>query len=243
MEQRSPIRSKPRRKGHAHLRMTPRSHDNQQNADWTHPVDLIEPEPENPQDLVAEAVGKLLEQVMNRNHPPKELTAESIAQHLQCSFRNFIAMVYILRPELLPGDLPQWRLAEALGCTKAGFSRLCIIWSERLGSKRSGSMKSKAAREKYAMTNRRGQRGQSHTNPAGIGQHTDQDGKVRTARIISEAIAAFHAGRPWHQIHKRELRLAGYIGDGDQLTEAGRERMAPNVGDSYERQPTAGCSP
>lgn len=209
--------------------MTPPTHNNQRNADWTHPVDLIEPEPENPRDMVAEAVGRLLEEVMNRNHPPKELTAESIALHLQCSFRNFIAMVYILRPELLPGDLPQWRLAEALGCTKAGLSRLCVIWSARLGGLRSGAMKSKAAREKYAETNRRGQRGQSHTNPAGIGQHTDQDGRARTARIISEAIAAFHAGRPWHQIHKRELRLAGYIGDGDRITEAGRKLIETTV--------------
>ncbi len=68
-----------------------------------------------------------------------------------------------------------------------------------------------------------------------VGERIDLDMRARMDGVMADAAEYFRTGRPWTKLHRRELRLAGYIGDADELTQAGRERMqgqesAPNQG-------------
>lgn len=188
----------------------------------------IEPEDESPRDLAAEALAAVLRKVMSRRrHGVTDTTTDDALRRLmEESFRNFIALVFVMRPDLLP-DVPQWRLAQALGCTRAALSRLCVKWSLKLGGMKTGGMKSIEARDSYrvAATGRR-KKGQPHRKPKHVGESLSNDAFAeRTARLIAEAVSAFNAGDPWTMHQRHALRRAGLVNDADELTEAGRELL------------------
>ncbi len=59
-----------------------------------------------------------------------------------------------------------------------------------------------------------------------IGQRIDPELLDQAQRILAEAVLYFKAGRSWSKLHRRELRLAGYITEADQWTERGKARLA-----------------
>lgn len=188
----------------------------------------LEPTPTQPRDMLAEAIGKILEHCC-RSTKTNTANPEYITRQIESSYRRFFALVLVLKPELLPADLPHHRWAEILGVTKQALSLRCIEWSDILGGLRSGSMKSATARENYSKVIRHGHKGKPHRAADGISQRTDQDGLQRTERILADAFEYFRNGKPWTKLHRRELRLAGLITEADELTEAGQARLQGHV--------------
>lgn len=189
-------------------------------------LDEIEPLEEKPRDLIADALAAVLAKCMSGKPVSSALNPEHLSRQIESSYRRFFALILVLKPELLPADLPHHKWAEILGVTRQGLSLRCVEWSDFLGGLKSGSMKSGTARQIYSeANNRKGNTGKPHRRTGGIGQRTEQMG-AQTQRILAEAVGFFRDGKPWSKLHRRELRLAGYIGDADELTAEGRQRLA-----------------
>lgn len=199
-------------------------------ADWRRPEDILEPieEPEEENESII-AIRSLLEIMFRRPHISAPLSLDS-------GFRKFVALAWVLRPELCGGE-SQTVIAAKLGVTRAGFSRLCVWWSEKLGVLHP-SMRSKDARESYSAV-QTGHRSyklkgeQARALPIGQIKRRSQDVAVEDRRL--EGLRQdFADGLTWRKEDKALLRRRGFITDTDQLTADGVEWLG---GGARSREP------
>lgn len=191
--------------------------------------EILEPSPATERDLVAEALAEVIRLcfVSPRGKMPAAASAGVLAKRMESAYRNFVALCYVLKPQSLPGDFHACEIAAALGVSRQAFSLHCVKWSDRLNGMRGPGMKTPEARKSYSRHNRRGTK---HERPrsqaAGIGElRTDPLKAERTACRIAEAVEKFRAGEAWDATDRRLLRIAGFISEGDELTEAGRDLL------------------
>ncbi len=191
--------------------------------------DTLEPEPPRERDMLAEAIGEILDRCVGVTGTSKTATPELVVSGLESSFRRFVAMIYVIKPQLLGASRPAWFYAEALGFTRQGFSRLCTEWSDVLGGMRNPAMRTQAARDTYRNMKRGGSAvGTKKTRTASHigGNRVDTEMRQLTEHMIVVAMEAFRTGKAWSTPQRRKLLQAGLIDAEDQLTDSGRERLA-----------------
>lgn len=186
-------------------------------------LDEIEPEPEKPRDLLAESISAILEECMNRKGF-SDSGNQALTPHLESSFRKFIALVLIVRPDLLPGNLPNWRIAEGLGCTRQCLSIHCVNWSDFLGGMKAPGMKSQEARETYRQNKSTGSK-RPKRKADRIGGRVDTAMRVHNETTIILAFERFLNGSDFDTRQRTALQEAGLIDSESMFTEAGRERL------------------
>ena len=183
-----------------------------------HFYDQLEPPESTPRDHAAEAISLLLAEVVSKRNRGSG-SPEMLHKTFEESLRNFIALVFVMRRDLLP-DAAQWQVAEALGVSGAALSRLCTKWSDKLGGMRSGGMKSSLARASY-QGNYSHPKGTKHATADHIGKRADSKRTLGSMRIIDEAMEYFRNGKPFLKPHRKVLLGWGLIDEHDQFTPRG----------------------
>ncbi len=195
-------------------------------ADWTHPVDLIEPieEPD-----LSEAV-KTLQQLIRRVFEVRGAHALPLPRRIEVAFRRFVAIAYLVDQKVVADGLPALKIAEALGMTRAGFSKLVLEWSDGLlGGFKAAGMKGEAARRAYSAVQQghKGYRGMKRSDLVTGTAKKDKTLERVRQRVIRNALVDFVEGRDWTKADSTALAEAGLIDRRTyQLTTAGRARVA-----------------
>lgn len=201
-------------------------------ADHRHPMAHLEPEEEPQASGGAEMLGKVMVEVFRgRGRSKLDYAA---------AFNRFIALVWVIRPDLLDGK-SLMILADEVGITRAALSKNATAFSDLLGGYRNGAQKSQAARESY----REVQMGHESYRRPGTPINP------RTQQRLEQLRDDFHQGKAWRQIDKDLLRRRGLIGAGDRLTAAGKAWLRgtkenatpPPLRNLFQPSTEGGCSP
>lgn len=189
-----------------------------------HPVEDLEPEESHDPSETVEALRAILRRIFEFGRHRRH---EDLRSRLDTGFRRFVAMCYVIDDRLVANGKTQTQIAEALGITRAGLSKLCIEWSDRLGGLKAGGMKSASARASYAavQAGHVGYRGRKKLS-LGIGD-PKQDKILARARDlrIRNALIDFITGKEWDKGEWHLLREDGLIDDDGAFTEQGRQRL------------------
>lgn len=173
-------------------------------ADWRHPVDHIEPEPDSP---AASAGVEALQKVMGEVFRSKRGKVDPYS-----AFNKFLSLTWVIRPDLLDSK-SLMTLGEETGVTRACLSKLAVQWSDMLDGYRNGGQKSQAARERYKTVQA------GHKN---YRNGPSSAASTRTEQRLHELRIDFLNDKKWRKADKELLRRRGMIGAGDQLTDKGK---------------------
>jgi hypothetical protein len=187
-------------------------YENTPDPNFRHPVEDIEPIEEADNDEAIAIVQRIIDScLLSERRPLKE--------RLEAGFRNFCAMVSIVRPEAL-GGATQIQLAEALGCAPGLISKRAIRWSDLLGI-RSRTMKPQKFRDSHRAL-REGQG--AVTRKEGRGSLERHHEAMR--RQTEDARERYRQGKAFTAIQKLFLKTQGYLDDAEKLTAGGRAWIA-----------------
>lgn len=166
-------------------------------------------EPEIQRDMVGvQVIEKLFELLIPPTSPQSNLTS---------GFRRFVALVSVIRPDLLEGR-SQIQIGKELGCSSANISKEANKMADLLGI-RSPGMKRQEARAAMAQGQRGRARGVAHGETA-------QAAHDRSVMARCESAAEkFMTGQAWTKRERAALRERGFIDEDEDLTEEGRRFM------------------
>lgn len=119
----------------------------------SHPVDSMEPEPERDLELMADALRRLFQWIIE---PVKQVQYGRITERLNMRrvYGRSVAVIYITTPELQ--RITQEEMAERMGITKQSFNLLVSAARDRFGFQ-TRTMRSQSGRDamRHAALSRR----------------------------------------------------------------------------------------
>ena len=177
-------------------------------ADHTHPIDLIWPEDELPDDPRIETLKALMALLL----PAKK----GLAQKLRAGWVRYVALCFVIRPDLLDGR-SQLAIAKELGVSSATISKHAVALSTLLGGFRSAGMLSDTARENH----RKARLGKGLSRDLSSGGAMTKHKSMIERNLLDSAERLANC-QPLKALHRALLTDAGYIVAGDALTEKGK---------------------
>ena len=183
------------------------------------PIDQIEPLPEAGASAAVDALRLVLQEIFRGHGRNQRIVRTEVA------YRRFVSLVWLLRPDLVNG-CSQTELAERLGCTRAGVSKIVVGWSESLGVLGAG-MKTLDARESYREV-QMGHRsyhskdGCTTVNEIGVEKITDSARAAEAKRLAAMRVQ-FKRGQTWRKPDRKLAWRRGLTDAHGSLTDRGKE--------------------